>query len=184
MTPYVGMRSSIHTVHFFVQDNCETRSDTLDTAGWSKSKTTKVEKGRGSTELVVVSTRPCQHWCSVLGLLRSGSRALPVVALPWSPCCQTAASAPLSHMIDARSFVEYAAWRIPMCQQPSPQLSRIHLYQSLAVRKTFFDFGGKKEDDQISPCAPKCQLSARFINICKEIGHPQYTFVKSVRGWT
>ena len=127
MTPYVGMRSSIHTVHFFVQDNCETRSDTLDTAGWSKSKTTKVEKGRGSTELVVVSTRPCQHWCSVLGLLRSGSRALPVVALPWSLCRQTAASAPLyhrltplSHLIDARSFVEYTAWRIPMCKQPSP----------------------------------------------------------------
>ena len=47
------------------------------------------------------------------------------------------------------------------------QLSRIHLNQSLVVRKTFFDFGGKKEDDQISPCAPKCQLSAKFINIRK-----------------
>ena len=142
MTPYVGMRPSMQ---FFVQDNCETRSGPLDTAGRPKSRTTKVEKGRGSTELVVVSTRPCQHWCSVLGLLRSGSRALPVVALPWSLCCQTAASAPLSHrltplshMMDARSFVEYTAWRIPMCQQPSPQLSRIHLNQSLVVRKTFF----------------------------------------------
>ena len=78
MTPYVGMRPSMQ---FFVQDNCETRSGPLDTAGRPKSRTTKVEKGRGSTELVVVSTRPCQHWCSVLGLLRSGSRALPVVAL-------------------------------------------------------------------------------------------------------
>ena len=124
MTPYVGMRPSMQ---FFVQDNCETRSGTLDTAGRSKSRTTKVEKGRGSTELVVVSTRPCQHWCSVLGLLRSGSRALPVVALSWSPCCQTAASAPLSHrltplshMIDARSFVEYAARRIRLWKQPSP----------------------------------------------------------------
>ena len=49
MTPYVGMRPSMQ---FFVQDNCETRSGTLDTAGRSKSRTTKEEKGRGSTELV------------------------------------------------------------------------------------------------------------------------------------
>ena len=49
MTPYVGMRPSMQ---FFVQDNCETRSGTLDTAGRPKIRTTKVEKGRGSTELV------------------------------------------------------------------------------------------------------------------------------------
>ena len=154
MTPYVGMRSSIHTVHFFVQDNCETRSDTLDTAGWSKSKTTKVEKGLGSTELVVVSTRPSQSALVLcpgaaevwLSCLASGGPAM--VAVPSDSRVSSAVSqadAAVSH--DRRTLFRRICRKADTIVEATltSQLSKIHLNQSLVVRKT------KKENDQSLP---------------------------------